>query len=152
MTNPSNVTVITEKLIGYLRHTRDEYIRSDLVSKVTQLAERFAPDNLWFIQTMNDIFELGTQLLQNLEIFTGKKFSPWKFSQSKIFCCIEVFDVVSMVCIHIINIIILCFVSMVFFNLCIVLCGGFQGAYVYTLCLVSMVFFNLCIVSKSLMW
>ena len=60
MTNPINVVVITEKLIGYLRQTRDEYIRCDLVSKVTQLAERFAPDNLWFIQTMNAVFELGT--------------------------------------------------------------------------------------------
>ena len=63
MTNPVNVTVITEKLIGYLRQTRDEYIRSDLVSKVTQLAERFAPDNLWFIQTMNAVFELGEYIL-----------------------------------------------------------------------------------------
>ena len=61
MTNPLNVVVITEKLIGYLRQTRDEYIRADLVSKVTQLAERFAPDNIWFIQTMNAIFELGEE-------------------------------------------------------------------------------------------
>ena len=59
MTNPLNVVVITEKLIGYLRQTRDEYIRSNLVSKVTQLAERFAPDNMWFIQTMNAVFEQG---------------------------------------------------------------------------------------------
>ena len=61
MTNPLNVVIITEKLIGYLRQTRDEYIRADLVSKVTQLAERFAPDNIWFIQTMNAIFELGEE-------------------------------------------------------------------------------------------
>ena len=59
MTNPSNVAVITDKLIAYLRTTRDDYIRSDLVAKITQLAERFAPDNLWFIQTMNAVFELG---------------------------------------------------------------------------------------------
>lgn len=64
MTNPMNVVVITEKLIGYLRQTRDEYIRSDLVSKVTQLAERFAPDNLWFIQTMNAVFELGGDMVR----------------------------------------------------------------------------------------
>ncbi len=59
MTNPSSVTVITDRLIAYLRTTRDDYIRSDLVAKITQLAERFAPDNLWFIQTMNAVFELG---------------------------------------------------------------------------------------------
>jgi len=59
MTNPSNVTVITDRLVTYLRVTRDDYIKADLVGKVTQLAERFAPDNLWFIQTMNSVFEIG---------------------------------------------------------------------------------------------
>ena len=64
MTNPRNVTVIAEKLIAYLRTTTDEYIRADLVSKITQLAERFAPDNLWFIQTMNSVFEIGGSLVR----------------------------------------------------------------------------------------
>ena len=59
MTNPMNVVVIADRLIGYLRQTRDEYIRSDLVARITQLAERFAPDNQWFLQTMNAVFELG---------------------------------------------------------------------------------------------
>ena len=59
MTNPMNVVVITERLIEYLRQTRDEYIRSDLVARITQLAERFAPNNQWFLQTMNAVFELG---------------------------------------------------------------------------------------------
>ena len=59
MTNPMNVVVITDRLISYLRQTRDEYIRSDLVARITQLAERFAPDNQWFLQTMNAVFELG---------------------------------------------------------------------------------------------
>ena len=63
MTNPMNVVVIADRLIGYLRQTRDEYIRSDLVARITQLAERFAPDNQWFLQTMNAVFELGRQML-----------------------------------------------------------------------------------------
>jgi len=41
MTNSLNVVVIAEKLIAYLRTTRDEYIKADLVSKITQLAERY---------------------------------------------------------------------------------------------------------------
>ena len=61
MTNPMNVVVIADRLISYLRQTRDEYIRSDLVARITQLAERFAPDNQWFLQTMNAVFELGKQ-------------------------------------------------------------------------------------------
>ncbi len=63
MTNQSNVVVITDRLIAYLRQTNNEYIRSDLVAKITQLAERFAPDNQWFIQTMNAVFELGEQII-----------------------------------------------------------------------------------------
>ena len=63
MTNPMNVVVITDRLITYLRQTRDEYIRSDLVARITQLAERFAPDNQWFLQTMNAVFELGGQII-----------------------------------------------------------------------------------------
>lgn len=63
MTNPMNVVVIAERLITYLRQTRDEYIRSDLVARITQLAERFAPDNQWFLQTMNAVFELGKQII-----------------------------------------------------------------------------------------
>jgi AP-4 complex subunit epsilon-1 len=63
MTNPMNVVVIAERLITYLRQTRDEYIRSDLVARITQLAERFAPDNQWFLQTMNAVFELGNQII-----------------------------------------------------------------------------------------
>ena len=61
MTNPSNVTVITDRLVAYLHVTRDDYTKADLVGKVTQLAERFAPDNLWFIQTMNAVFEIGEE-------------------------------------------------------------------------------------------
>ena len=41
MTNPANVTVITDKLISYLTNTKDEFMKADLVSKITQLAERY---------------------------------------------------------------------------------------------------------------
>ena len=41
MTNSLNVVVIADKLIAYLKTTRDEYIKADLVSKITQLAERY---------------------------------------------------------------------------------------------------------------
>jgi len=41
MTNSLNVVVIAEKMIAYLKTTRDEYIKVDLVSKITQLAERY---------------------------------------------------------------------------------------------------------------
>jgi AP-4 complex subunit epsilon-1 len=59
MTNPANLIVITEKMIAYLRKTSDEFVKVDLVTKITELAEKFAPDNSWFIECMNSVFELG---------------------------------------------------------------------------------------------
>jgi len=64
MTNVHNVTVIAEKMINYLRFTVDEYLRLDLVSRITQLAERCAPNNLWFLNTMSTVFELGGDLVR----------------------------------------------------------------------------------------
>lgn len=57
MTNPANVTVITEKLVSYLKSSVDPYLRKDLVPRIVQLAERFAPDNHWFLDTLIALFE-----------------------------------------------------------------------------------------------
>eukprot|EP00001_Collodictyon_triciliatum_P016755 03141_5 len=43
MTNPANVTFVVSRLIKYLRSTIDVYLRTELVSRITQLAERYAP-------------------------------------------------------------------------------------------------------------
>lgn len=64
MTNPANVIVIVEKLLSYLRTTVDVFLRKDLVPRITQLAERFAPDNAWFVDTMNSLFEFAGDLVQ----------------------------------------------------------------------------------------
>ena len=52
MTNPQNVTVIVAKLTQYLQQATDQYLRAELVSRINQLAEKYAPSNQWFIQTM----------------------------------------------------------------------------------------------------
>lgn len=44
MTNPANVTVVIDKLLGFLRTTQDDYLRTELVSRINQLAEKYAPD------------------------------------------------------------------------------------------------------------
>eukprot|EP00111_Clytia_hemisphaerica_P002601 TCONS_00007391-protein len=64
MANVSNVVTICEEMIKYLRSTMDDYIRSTLVTQITTLADKFAPDNEWFIMTMNEVFELGGHLVQ----------------------------------------------------------------------------------------
>eukprot|EP00931_Biecheleriopsis_adriatica_P115082 TRINITY_DN90918_c0_g1_i1.p1 TRINITY_DN90918_c0_g1~~TRINITY_DN90918_c0_g1_i1.p1 ORF type:complete len:958 (+),score=192.95 TRINITY_DN90918_c0_g1_i1:146-3019(+) len=63
MTNPQNVVVVADKLIFHLRTSVDTHLRRDLVQKVTSLAERFAPNNEWYVNTMNSVFELSGELV-----------------------------------------------------------------------------------------
>eukprot|EP00729_Bicosta_minor_P007265 gene7265-33171_t len=58
MTNPANVTVITQKLVDV-----DPFLRKDLVPRVVQLAERFAPDNKWYVETMITLLEHAGDLV-----------------------------------------------------------------------------------------
>lgn len=41
MTNPQNVEFIVEKLLHFLGTATDDFFRSDLVSRITQCAERY---------------------------------------------------------------------------------------------------------------
>lgn len=61
MTNTKNVEVIVSKLIEYLQNTvaTDELVRAELVSRINELAERYAPNNHWYIDTMNIMLQLG---------------------------------------------------------------------------------------------
>lgn len=59
MTNVHNVSIIVEKMIGHLRVTADAFLRRELTSRITSLAERYAPSTHWYIITMNKVFELG---------------------------------------------------------------------------------------------
>ena len=47
--------VIVEKMIDYLRSTTDKVQKADVVKRLGELAERFAPDTQWFIETMNQV-------------------------------------------------------------------------------------------------
>eukprot|EP01127_Copromyxa_protea_P006693 TRINITY_DN16695_c0_g1_i1.p1 TRINITY_DN16695_c0_g1~~TRINITY_DN16695_c0_g1_i1.p1 ORF type:complete len:1212 (-),score=327.62 TRINITY_DN16695_c0_g1_i1:36-3392(-) len=64
MTNPANVTVVAEKLLENLCTQTDKFLREDLVNKITSLADRFSPDNEWFIRTMNKVFLWGGNLVK----------------------------------------------------------------------------------------
>lgn len=64
MTNPVNVETITQKLVDHLAATSDFHLRAELVSRITQLAERFSPNNEWFIETMIRVFQLGGELVR----------------------------------------------------------------------------------------
>nr|XP_020514600.1 AP-4 complex subunit epsilon-1 isoform X1 [Labrus bergylta] len=64
ITNAQNVTVIVEKMLEFLRISKDDYTTTDLVGKVAELAEKYAPDNEWFIETMNTVFSVGGDVMQ----------------------------------------------------------------------------------------
>lgn len=64
MTNYKNVNAIVEKFLNYLRSApTDSPIRKDLVYKINQLAERFATNKTWFINTVNRLFEISGDLI-----------------------------------------------------------------------------------------
>lgn len=64
ITNAQNVTVIVEKMLDFLRMSKDDYTTIDLVGKVAEIAEKYAPDNKWFIETMNTVFSSGGDTIQ----------------------------------------------------------------------------------------
>ena len=51
--------VIAGEVLGYLRESQDEVARGDAVRALCDLAERYAPDHTWFVDTMNELFEVA---------------------------------------------------------------------------------------------
>lgn len=64
MVNPVNVEVIIDKLLEHLDAAQDSFLRADLIQRISQAAERFAPSNTWYIQTMTSVFEVGGDLVK----------------------------------------------------------------------------------------
>ncbi len=50
--------VIAEKLLEYLRSATDDGQKAEVAQRIGELAERFAPDTQWFIETMNQVSRL----------------------------------------------------------------------------------------------
>lgn len=44
-----------EKMLEYLRAVTDDVAKGDVVQRISDLAERYAPDTFWFIETMNRV-------------------------------------------------------------------------------------------------
>lgn len=71
MTNPVNVEFITDKLLDFLRGTTDLFLKQQLTTRVCSVAERYAPNNSWYIKTITQLFEVSgdmvdVQVAQNL--------------------------------------------------------------------------------------
>ncbi|XP_049562000.1 AP-4 complex subunit epsilon-1 isoform X8 [Orcinus orca] len=63
ITNAQNITVIVQKMLEYLHQSKEEYIIVNLVGKIAETVDTYAPDNAWFIQTMNAVFSVGGDVM-----------------------------------------------------------------------------------------
>ena len=52
-------------MMNTLHASTDNYFRNALVSRITELAERFAPSHQWYLETMELLFELGSEYLSD---------------------------------------------------------------------------------------
>ncbi|CAN0149167.1 unnamed protein product, partial [Ectocarpus sp. 8 AP-2014] len=64
MTNPVNVEFIADKLLSFLEQGTDSFWRQDLVNRITQCAERFAPSNSWYVGVMTKVFRLAGDMVK----------------------------------------------------------------------------------------
>jgi len=64
MTKTNNVEVIVERMTEYLRTASNEDSKKETVTRIVELAERYAPSSAWFISTMNAMFEQAGDLVQ----------------------------------------------------------------------------------------
>ena len=65
MTNTTNVKIIIEKFNNELKSAAyDFHLKQEIVSKITELAEKFAPDSNWYLQTMNEMFEIASDFIK----------------------------------------------------------------------------------------
>jgi AP-4 complex subunit epsilon-1 len=71
MTNPVNVEFIADKLLDFLEGTTDLFLKKILTTRVCSIAEKFAPNNSWYIRTITQLCKVSgdmvsPQVAQNL--------------------------------------------------------------------------------------
>lgn len=63
MTNPINVEFITDKLLSFLEATTDLFLKRDLTNKIGTIAERYAPNQEWYIRSITKLFEISGEMV-----------------------------------------------------------------------------------------
>jgi AP-4 complex subunit epsilon-1 len=65
MTNTGNVTVIIDKFNNILNSASfDLHLKQEIITKISELAEKFAPDSKWYLMTMNNMFQSASELIK----------------------------------------------------------------------------------------
>ena len=80
MTSPGNIEIIISKMINYLKNTSQESsFKKDILIKITELTESFAPSRKWYVNTINRILIEFSELIS--ETFISKVirlFGEWE--------------------------------------------------------------------------
>ena len=64
MTSADNVETIVEHMTAFVGNTSgDMHARADIVRRIVELAERYAPSAQWYVETLNKVFDLGGDLV-----------------------------------------------------------------------------------------
>jgi AP-4 complex subunit epsilon-1 len=63
MTNPVNVEFITDKLLSFLEATTDMFLKRDLTNKIGTIAERYAPNQEWYVRSITKLFEINGEFV-----------------------------------------------------------------------------------------
>lgn len=65
MCSATNIKVIIEKLNNELKSSAyDFHLKQEIVSQITELAEKFAPDSKWYTRTMIEMFENASDFIR----------------------------------------------------------------------------------------
>jgi formylmethanofuran dehydrogenase subunit E len=59
MANPTNIKSIINELMKFLKHTIDDFMAKELVTNIIQLTEKYAPDPVYYIEVMNQLFSIS---------------------------------------------------------------------------------------------
>ncbi|GBE59392.1 adaptin N terminal region domain containing protein [Babesia ovata] len=70
MTNSKNVTTIVGCFLGHLRTKCERYWRSELVSKISLLCEKFAPSAVWYMEMVLDLMMISPDLVKDELLFS----------------------------------------------------------------------------------
>ncbi|KAN0016416.1 hypothetical protein ACTFIU_006383 [Dictyostelium citrinum] len=58
MTNQTNVVPVCSKLIEQLVLSKDQNFKSELISQITNIAEKYSPNDIWYIDTISTVLSI----------------------------------------------------------------------------------------------
>lgn len=80
MTNSGNINVIIGKFTNILNSVSfNPHFKQEIIIKISELAEKFAPDSRWYLMTMNSVFESASELIKPSSIYSMiKLIDEWR--------------------------------------------------------------------------